>query len=242
MKLIALGTNGWMPTNGQKTSSFLIEYKGYLIILDCGSGLSNLFRYEDILKKYSHVHIILTHYHLDHIIGISYLNNFFPDYNIHLYGPGEPYYSSVTEKLADFTSEDFFSRSALNMGKSLTVTNYGLEGFDIGEIKLTVNIQDHSSHSFAITIDDKLHYATDTSIIEHNFQLGSEVDLLLHECYDLGESSLGHSSLGEILEMKAKYGLDNIYLVHKNPNWSLEDLEAIRKELPVLKDGDILEF
>ena len=42
--------------------------------------------------------------------------------------------------------------------------------------------------------------------------------------------------------MKEKYNLNNLQLVHKNPNWSLETLSNIRKEMKVLKDGDFLEF
>lgn len=241
MKLTALGTNGWMPTNNQKTSSFLIEHKGYLIILDCGNGISNLYKYEDILKNYKHVHIILTHYHLDHIIGIMYLNNFFKDYNVHIYGPGKPYYSSMAEKLSALTDEDFFYKSALNTGRILTLTEYSLEGFEIGHIKVNVNLQEHSNYSFGITIDDALHYAVDTSVVEANFEIGQNVKFFLHECCNMEKEKSGHSSLKDILTMKENYKLDNLYLVHKNPTWTEDNLSFIKSKLPVLMDGDSLE-
>ncbi len=241
MKLTALGTNGWMPTNNQKTSCFLIEHKGYLIILDCGNGISNLYKYEDILKNYKHVHIILTHYHLDHIIGIMYLNNFFKNYNVHIYGPGKPYYSSIADKLSTLTDEDFFYKSALNTGRILTLTEYDLSGFNIGDVEVKVNLQDHSNYSFGITIDDQIHYAVDTSVIEDNFILGKDVKFFLHECCNMEKEKSGHSSLKDILAMKNTYKVDNLYLVHKNPTWSDESLETIKKEIPVLMDGDILE-
>ena len=50
MKITVLGSGGWFPSKSRHTSSYLIEYKNKLCILDAGTGISNLNNYNDVLE------------------------------------------------------------------------------------------------------------------------------------------------------------------------------------------------
>ena len=71
MNIYILGAAGWIP-GANETSCIMVENKGQLFILDAGTGLSNIRKYAHILDKYDTVHLLLSHYHLDHMIADRY--------------------------------------------------------------------------------------------------------------------------------------------------------------------------
>ena len=67
MKLILLGTSGYHPSDRRHTPCLAIPSCG--VVLDAGTGMYRLGRY----LKTDELDIFLTHAHLDHVIGLSYL-------------------------------------------------------------------------------------------------------------------------------------------------------------------------
>ena len=67
MKLILLGTSGYHPSDRRQTPCLAIPACG--VVLDAGTGMYRLGRY----LKTDEVDIFLTHAHLDHVIGLTYL-------------------------------------------------------------------------------------------------------------------------------------------------------------------------
>ncbi len=67
MKLLFLGTAGYHPSETRHTSCLMLPEVG--VVLDAGSGM---FRVRDRLAT-STLDIFLTHAHLDHVWGVSFL-------------------------------------------------------------------------------------------------------------------------------------------------------------------------
>lgn len=67
MKIIFLGTAGWMPSDERQTSCVMIPEYG--VVFDAGTGF---YRVREHLKTPS-LHIFLSHLHDDHICGLLYL-------------------------------------------------------------------------------------------------------------------------------------------------------------------------
>ncbi len=67
MKLLFLGTSGYHPTERRQTSCLLLPECG--IVLDAGTGIFRLGRY----LQTDAADIFLTHAHLDHSAGLTYL-------------------------------------------------------------------------------------------------------------------------------------------------------------------------
>ena len=91
-----LGVRGSFPATGGdfleyggNTSCFLVDLGGETVILDAGSGLASLGSAVPLPGGRKHVHVLLSHLHLDHIMGLfsfSLLHD--PAAEICLYGEG----------------------------------------------------------------------------------------------------------------------------------------------------------
>ncbi|MBI5779287.1 MAG: ribonuclease Z [Planctomycetes bacterium] len=84
IKITFLGTNGWYDTKTGNTVSVLIQHPRYDIILDAGNGFAKIGRH---LTFNQPVYLFLSHYHLDHIIGLHTLNKFNFREGLHITGP-----------------------------------------------------------------------------------------------------------------------------------------------------------
>ena len=69
MKLVLLGTGGYHPNERRHTPCMMIPQCG--IMLDAGTAT---FRATEYLET-SELDIFLTHAHLDHVVGLTYLFN-----------------------------------------------------------------------------------------------------------------------------------------------------------------------
>lgn len=230
MKVVILGSGGWIPTKNSETCSYLVALENDLVILDTGTGIANLGQHQNLIESYNTVNVIYSHYHLDHIIGFSYLIPWFGSKKIIFYGPGEPYYKGgVKEVLKIITAPAFHSVPIEEMAKEVSFIDYGINGFTVGGSAIGINQQMHTSPSFGINIDNKLHYATDTTVMDETFKYADSANILLHECWDLTKvkDSL-HSSAEEIICFAQKHESVKIGLMHKNPLWTNEQLEQLR--------------
>ncbi|MEK7309800.1 MAG: MBL fold metallo-hydrolase [Planctomycetota bacterium] len=84
IKIVFLGTNGWYDTQAGNTVSILIQTPKYDIILDAGNGFTKIGKYLTFRKP---VYLFLSHYHLDHIIGLHTLNKFNFRKGLYIIGP-----------------------------------------------------------------------------------------------------------------------------------------------------------
>ncbi len=67
MKLVLLGTTGYHPNDERQTACYMLPELG--IVLDAGTGM---YRARDLLATPT-LDIFLTHAHLDHIVGLTFL-------------------------------------------------------------------------------------------------------------------------------------------------------------------------
>ena len=69
--------------------SFLVLVEGHALLLDAGSGVGRLGEepVARLLEGFDHLDVALTHYHLDHVVGLSYLPGVWRDKSVRLVGP-----------------------------------------------------------------------------------------------------------------------------------------------------------
>ena len=83
-KLYCFGTAGYHPNDRRQTSSYFLP--GLDIALDAGSGIYRTFP----MLTQPEFHILLSHAHLDHIIGLTFLWNAYhlhkPLKSVHVWG------------------------------------------------------------------------------------------------------------------------------------------------------------
>jgi len=84
MKIIFLGTNGWYDTKTGNTLSILIAAKRHNIVLDAGNGFAKL---DQVLFNSNPIFLFLSHFHLDHLIGLHTLFKFSFTQKLTIAGP-----------------------------------------------------------------------------------------------------------------------------------------------------------
>lgn len=181
---------------------------------------------------------VLSHYHLDHIIGIIYLLNICRDKELVIYGPGEAVYGdSCAVILERLIQPPYFSRRLKDFSHKVSILDY-----NEGTVQVTPNYviefikQNHSQPSFGMLVNNCLYYATDTSVVRDTFEKAKNAKLLLHECWDIEGGSDKHSSLKSFLDMNQEYKLQEVKLIHLNPNWTSSDY---KQATDLLQDSNI---
>jgi ribonuclease BN (tRNA processing enzyme) len=74
MEITFLGTAGWMPNDQRETASIAVRVGSSLILLDAGTGIRRLVTDPALHGGVESIHVMLSHFHLDHVVGLSYLS------------------------------------------------------------------------------------------------------------------------------------------------------------------------
>ena len=68
-----MGSGGWMPTESRETGCVLLRSHDSALLLDAGTGVRRLATQPTLLEGATRLDVVLTHFHLDHVCGLSYL-------------------------------------------------------------------------------------------------------------------------------------------------------------------------
>jgi ribonuclease BN (tRNA processing enzyme) len=227
MKLILLGTGGYYPTTQRHTACLLLPEIG--IVLDAGSGICRLGDY----LQTDRLDIFLTHAHLDHILGLTYLVNVVPQdvvRNTTVHGDAAKL-AAVRQHLFDeaiFPVEPPFRFAPLGGSPTFALPGGGsLTHFPLSHPGGSLGFRlDWPDHSLAYVTDTTA--AADADYVEHI----RDVDLLIHECYftdndrDL-PAITGHSWLQPVAEVAAAAKVDRLVLVHIGPQYASDGVFAL---------------
>lgn len=175
MKAIFLGTNGWYDTDTGNTVCTLIETDEYSIILDAGNGIFKLDKYIEGKKP---VYLFISHFHLDHIIGLHILNKFNFRQGLSIYGQAGTKVILNTLINMPFT----VPLSALKFKVDIHELSEGVHNIPfLVESRFLL----HSSKcmGYRFQFDGKIiAYCPDTGICENTIELARNADLLIAEC------------------------------------------------------------
>lgn len=175
MRITLLGTNGWYDTPTGNTPCVLIQARDFDIILDAGYGFSKLDAY---LEPGKPAMIFLSHFHLDHLIGLHTLAKFnFPG-GLHIYAQ-----TGARDALNTLLSPVFtvpFSR--LKFPLTIHELNEGVHSHPLPFTTLPL-IHSVPCLGYRFEVDGRtVTYCTDTGYCENAVLLAQDADLLLTEC------------------------------------------------------------
>jgi len=182
--VIFLGTNGWYDTNTGNTICILIKTKDYEIILDAGNGFYKIDQYisaEDVKP----VFLFLSHFHLDHIVGLHILNKFKFPRGLTICGP------EGTRNTLETIINHPFTAPLTQLPFRVKICELPRENM---ELPFTVIAKPLLHVSFTlgyrIEVDGKIvSYCPDTGYCENAVELSKAADLMIAECaYKSGQS------------------------------------------------------
>ena len=242
IKVTFLGTNGWYSTDTGVTLCTLVESDDFYIILDAGEGLSRIDRY---VVKNKPIYIFLSHFHLDHIIGLHTLcKNDFPQ-GVKICGP-----IGIEETLKKVITPPFTgSFSDLNFPVEFVELNDGVN--DIG-FNVTAKELVHASCCFGyrLELDDKvIAYCTDTGPCENISMLSQSADLAIYECSLLPDEvndDWPHLNPKDSAKAALESSVKKMVMTHFNPliyktildrERAVNDAKEVFKDVVLAKDG-----
>ena len=189
------------------------------VVFDAGTGL---FRARDLLQTET-LDIFLSHVHLDHSIGLTFLYDILNEketchVTVH-----------VAEDKIDAIRNHLYHPLLFPVEPNFEIAALREDSYQIND-STTVHVfplKDHpgGSHGFRLTNDGKsMAYITDTLAKTDACYLESirGVDALVHECYftdgkEDWASLTGHSCLTPVAQVAKAAKVKALYLVHVNP-------------------------
>lgn len=212
MKLLLLGTSGYHPSERRQTACLLLPEEG--IVLDAGTGL---FRVRRHLATTS-LDVLLTHAHLDHIVGLTYLLSTKWQRSLErivVHGEAAKLAAIREHLLADV----LFPAPLPCEWQAL-----GSEPLAIGTATVRHFAVAHPGGAVGYRLDwpqRSLAYVTDTTAaVDATYMREiAGVDLLVHECNFRDAQAewavkTGHSFTSAVAQMAARAGVKRLVLTH----------------------------
>ncbi|MGI8980842.1 MAG: MBL fold metallo-hydrolase [Pirellulaceae bacterium] len=215
MKLVFLGTAGYHPSESRHTSCLMLPEVG--VVLDAGSGM---FRVRDRLAT-STLDIFLSHAHLDHVWGVSFLFDTCHGKSMErvtLHAEAAKLAAIQTHLLAEELFPAQLPFTACPLAGPVSLSGGGqLMHFPLA----------HPGGSVGFRLDwpgRSMAYITDTTAAEDAAYIPHirGVDLLVHECNfpDGSEEwavKTGHSCLSSVLKLAKAAAVRRLVLTHIDP-------------------------
>jgi ribonuclease BN (tRNA processing enzyme) len=201
--------------------------------------------HSDLLDGATRLDVLLTHFHLDHVCGLSYLPAL--PLAARVWAPGRWLYGSPSEELLGPLRRapiSAFEAAALGQVGELT------EGIQqIGAFSVTARAQlGHWAPTAGLRIDDDVALITDTAYDAGGVSLARGVRHLLHEAWSSSaapRSADGDATGRDAGRIAAGAEAGQLTLIHLNPQLAdhsavLEDARAIVPAAQLGTDGLVL--
>jgi len=246
MKLLLLGTGGYYANDRRHTACLMLPEVG--VVLDAGSGM---FRVADYLAT-ERLDIFLTHAHLDHVLGLTYLLGVLTEQvqqRTIVHGKAEKLDAIRTHLFAEplFPVQPKFQMKAL--ADEVALPENG---------KLTCFPLAHPGGSIGFRLDwpaGSLAYVTDTTALADAAYIDCirGVNVLVHEAFFAEDANdmadvMGHSCLSDVAKVAAAAEVGLLVLVHVNPQldedakFDLRPAQQIFKNMLLGTDRMEIEF
>ena len=195
------------------------------VILDAGTGM---FRVRDLIRTKT-LDIFLSHIHLDHCVGLTFLYDVLTDKNM------DRVTVHVDPSKIDALKNHLYASDLFPVEPNFEIRpiepDKAIELSDGSKLKSFPLIHPGGCLGFRIDWKDRsMAYVTDTTACPDAEYLSNldGINTLIHECYfpdgfeDLAATT-GHSCLTPVAKVAARVQADSLYLVHINP---LDENEA----------------
>ena len=218
MEALLLGTGGWIPTDARETACIYLREGDRVLLLDAGTGTRRLLTSPELTRGVARIDVCLSHFHLDHVVGLSYLPALPPGIERFVWGPGDALYRIATvDVLRRMIAPPLF---ALDVSQAMSsVGELPVGELDLGPFGVATRAQTyHTEPSLAIRVGTEVAYCTDTGYDDANAGFATGCRHLLHEAFYLGSApDRTHSTSSEAARIARDARVSQLTLVHVHP-------------------------
>jgi ribonuclease BN (tRNA processing enzyme) len=166
------------------------------------------------LLKASSVFVVLSHFHLDHVMG--------------LVAPPVSWARDLdaARLLAGLSADDVFERLVDPvLHRTDVVGRPRARGRPEVGPRIEILFSLSTGKTIAVKVDGRLVYCTDTAYDAENIGFARGASILLHESFWPGDTTddPSHTAAGEAGRLAAKSGVEQLVLVHINPEGCDDD-------------------
>jgi phosphoribosyl 1,2-cyclic phosphodiesterase len=251
MRVTFHGVRGSVPAPGPQTARYggntsCVEVRisdGNTLALDAGTGLRQLGSTLLQEGRASRVHLLLSHTHWDHILGLPF---FGPIWNKENHVLVYPLATEAQERFQRTIFDDIhFPVSANDIPAKVEFVKPEGDVWRIGSARILRTQLNHPGGAQGFRIDDddgtSLTYLTDNELttsdnsltsIDHLARFADSVDLLIHDSQYVGadmphKRGWGHSVVDDVLRLGVLAEPKVLALYHHDPDRTDEALDAI---------------
>ena len=253
MKLRFWGTRGSLPSPRPGTARYggntsCVEVRsadGSVVILDAGSGIHRLTDFGPGVRR---VDVLLSHLHMDHILGLGFFGALFePDLEVHIWGPPSATLD-LRARLSRYLSPPLFPVRLADLPCRLVLHDAPRGTFELpGDVTVTADLVCHPGPTlgYRIAADG----ATLAYIPDHEpalgdpdfldavewtsgFPLMTGVDLLIHDAQYTDEEyaahvGWGHSTIRQAMVLAEAAGVATLAAFHHDPGHNDNQLDRL---------------
>jgi ribonuclease BN (tRNA processing enzyme) len=205
-----------MPTPARATSCLLVRDAEQALLLDAGTGVANLCRQPDLLDGVGRIDVVLSHFHLDHVAGLTYLPAVAADVELTIWAPGHLLLGATSrEVLETVVGAPFLSVSLTEFAQVAEIVD-GTQQVSRWTVEARVQPR-HPGGSVGYRLGDLLAYCTDTAPDPDCASFVQGAALLVHEAWTASSPTHEHSSAASAAETAAEAAVERLVLSHVHP-------------------------
>ncbi len=235
---------------GTGTTCVEVSDQNKSLIIDCGSGLKNLndtLMASGEIKTRTEYHILMSHFHFDHIMGMPFFTpHFFKGKTIHYYSVQTETETIVKQMFAKPTFPVTFESLQADI-KFHTIKPY--EKIKIQDFDVTAYRLDHPDpcYGFRIEKNNKTyahaidHESVRTSVAELGLDSGlfKNAQLLYFDAqYTESQMKIkkgwGHGTCDRGFQVAVNFGIEQILFAHHDPADDLQTIIQHKKEAQIV--------
>ncbi len=262
MKVSLFGTRGSLPASGQQTNRFggntscvrLDTDEGQMLILDAGSGIVQAGA--DLPEETSRVDLVLTHLHMDHILGLGFFEPLFtPGLEIHIWGPRSTT-RTLRKRLARYLSPPVFPVRLVEVPAKVTFHDVWRDSWSVGPFRIDAHPVCHPGPTLGLRVSTggkTLAYLPDHEpqlgrrTLPHTewlsgFSVAEGADLLIHDAQYTAEeyrerAGWGHCTPDLAVRFAEEAAVKKLLFFHHDPQRDDEALERICADAASTHEG-----
>jgi ribonuclease BN (tRNA processing enzyme) len=217
MHVSILGSGGGTPSRARETSCVVVRDGNRALLLDMGSGARRILTDHSLLNGASELHVVLTHFHFDHICGLPYLP--WMPIAATIWAPGKWLYNKGSAEILEPLRRPPVAPS--DVSETYPVHELAAGSQVIGGFEVRASPQPrHWAPSVGLRVDDHLAFITDTPYEASSTELADGVLHLLHEAWSSSQAPMySHrdATAADAARVAREAGAANLTLIHLDP-------------------------